>query len=101
MLKSAALLASLLLTGVLLMQGSAQAEWFARCQGGSQPACFGEACGSTPDEARNRCLEKCPGSDTHSVGISSCTVQKPTQTPRVRSAPTTPGDGASLLQRLQ
>ncbi|MFO1150668.1 MAG: hypothetical protein U1E62_20010 [Alsobacter sp.] len=96
MLKSAALLA-----GLLLLQGSAQAEWFARCQGGNQAACFGEACGSTPDEARNRCLEICPGSDTHSVGISSCTVQKPTQTPRVRSTPPTPGDGASLLQRVQ
>jgi hypothetical protein len=67
----------------------AQAEWLARCQGGSTAGCFGEACGATPEEARKGCLLVCPGGDTHSVGTSSCSVTRPTQTPSAKASPTT------------
>jgi hypothetical protein len=84
---------------LLLGQGVAHAQWFARGTGG-HISWHGEACGATPDDARARCLQQCPGSDTHSVGTSSCTVPKtqtqsqppqpPQATPRadaLRSAP--------------
>lgn len=95
MIRIAALFACL----CLALPASARAEWLARCQGGANQACFGEACGVSADDARARCQQQCPGSDTHSVGISSCKmeVQKPrSQTPRLRPAPAIPGDGASL-----
>jgi hypothetical protein len=68
------------LTVIALLAGqcAAHAQWFARCTGVNN-SCHGEACGATPDDARARCLQQCPGSDTHSVGTSSCTVPK-TQT---------------------
>jgi hypothetical protein len=71
----------------------AKAEWTARCQGGTVPACYGEACGGSPEEARRRCLEVCPGGDTHSVGTSSCTVPKPTQTPPAKASTGTTTNG--------
>lgn len=79
----------LLLLASALLPGPARAEWLARCQGGTVPACFGEACGSTREEARARCLETCPGGETHSVGTSSCTVPRPTQTPKAKAPPST------------
>lgn len=75
----------------LLLAGPAEAEWFARCEGGQNAACYGEACGGTKEEARAFCLEQCPGGDTHSVGISSCKVQRKTQTPPAKATPTTKG----------
>lgn len=87
-----ALSASLLMAATVVAAAlPARAEWMARCQGGTVPACYGETCGTTREEARSRCLEVCPGSETHSVGISSCTVPKPTQTPPAKaSSATTP-----------
>lgn len=82
---------ALLLLATLALPDPARAEWMARCQGGTAAACYGEACGTTREEARARCLEVCPGGETHSVGTSSCTVPRPTQTPKTKApASTTP-----------
>jgi hypothetical protein len=75
---------------LLTSQGAAKADWFARCTGLNN-SCHGEACGATPDEARARCLEICPDSDTHSVGTSSCvaprtTTQQQQKVPRAAGA---------------
>lgn len=77
--------AAFLLLVSLVLPGAARAEWMARCTGGAVAACYGEACGATREEARSRCLEVCPGGDTHSVGTSSCSVPRPTQTPKTKA----------------
>ena len=65
----------LLTAAMVVFGGSANADWYARCTGVNN-SCHGEACGVTPEDARARCLQICPNSDTHSVGTSSCVAPR-------------------------
>ena len=83
------IIAAVALAMSLGLASPARAEWLAVCDGGKVASCHAEACGGTREEARALCLEQCPEGDSHSVGTSSCTVQRKTQTPPARSTPAT------------
>jgi hypothetical protein len=54
-----------------LVPSAARANWLARCQT-DDGLCYAEACGTSPQDASNKCSDKCPGADLLSLGTSNC-----------------------------
>jgi hypothetical protein len=56
----------------LISPSVASANWYARCES-SDGLCEAAACGTTPDDAKQRCYSKCPfDPGLLSLGTASC-----------------------------